>query len=530
MDISKSLTLRSKLTSRREPIAFAFCLIAGLVGSFRFGYFASWDGPAHAASARGMWQYEGAVAQLFRRDWFPSPNLIAHLYESALLPILGPALADRVVAATCVVAVACGVRYLARSVATDTGALMSYAGLPLAFGWFVHAGQYSFLLGVGSASAYLGWRLRNPASDGWSRHPAVTALALVWLYFCHIIPLAVVLIAHAVTSIPAVRQRQWRRLFVTWAPALPALALVAAYLSRSTGGGAGRRDFEDLIADAATMREVLVAYSTRNELLALAPMIALIALIVIALLWRHRDVRSVPAASITAVVALMLAALYWVLPTNVAGGGFLTARLLLLAIVLSIATASVLPRRFLRIVPIIAVASLLGSVALRQNEYSGFSDDLEELAEARTVLTDDDVVLGLIMCDERESGCASAQASTTHPLSQFTGLLMAHTGAADLTLYEAYFNYFPLQFRAETSPIDRLYFDAGESSTLPAIDVAGYEQATGIEIDLIVIWGWDKVADDTSLVVLNRLRAALATGYRLVLQSERGHVTVFERI
>lgn len=519
-----------KLVYRREPALFAFVLIAGLIGTFRFSYFASWDGPAHAASARGMWQYEGAIAQLFRRDWFPSPNLIAHLYESALLPVVGPALADRLVAATCVVAVVCGVRYVARSISPDTGALMSYAGLPLAFGWFVHAGQYSFLLGVGSAAAYLGWRLRSPASDRWSRHPAVIAAALVWLYFCHIIPLAVVLIAHAVTSIPDVKHRQWRRLLVTWEPALPALALVAAYLSRSTGGGAGRRGFKDLVSDAVTMREVLVAYSTRNELLALAPMIALIALIVVALVWRHRDVRSAPTASLTAGVALVLAGLYWVLPTNVAGGGFLTARLLLLAIVLLIATASVVPRRFVRFVPIIAVASLLGSVALRQNEYSGFSDDLEEIAEAREFLAGDDVVLGLLMCDERDSGCASAQASTTHPLSQFTGLLMAHTGAADLTLYEAFFNYFPLQFRTDTSPLDRLYFDAEETSTLPAIDVAGYEQATGIEIDVIVIWGWDKVADDTSLGVLNRLRAALATGYRLVLDSERGNVTVFARI
>ena len=189
--------------NRREPIAFAVCLVIGLIGTFRFQYFASWDGPAHAASARGMWQYEGAVAQPFRRDWFPSPNVVAHLYESALLPIFGPALADRLVAATCVVAVACGVRYLARAVAPDIGALMSYAGLPIAFGWFVHAGQYSFMLGVGSAAAYLGWRLRSPADDRWTRHPALIAAALVWLYLCHIVPLAVVLLAHAAKSLPA---------------------------------------------------------------------------------------------------------------------------------------------------------------------------------------------------------------------------------------------------------------------------------------------------------------------------------------
>lgn len=515
---------------RREPIAFTLCLFIGLIGTFRFQYFASWDGPAHAASARGMWQYEGAVAQLFRRDWFPSPNVVAHLYESALLPIFGPAWADRLVAATCAIGVACGVRYLARAISPDTGALMSYAGLPLAFGWFVHAGQYSFMLGAGSAAIHLGWRLRSPAEDRWTRPPALIAVALVWLYLCHIVPLAVVLLAHTVKSLPALRQRHWRSLMVHWATAVPALALVAAYLSRSTSGGAGRRTLKDLMIDAVTMREVLVAYSTKNELLALAPMIALIALIALGLVWRRELVRSTPAAATCAIVALVLGALYWVTPTNVAGGGFLTGRLALLAIVLAIAAFSVLPRKLVRFVPIIALISLFASVAVRQNEYSGFADDIDELMEAREFLSDDDVVLGLIMCDERYTGCASAQASTTHPLSQATGFLMAHTGAADLTHYEGLFNYFPLQFRQSTTPIDRLFPATAATSTPPSVDVAGYERATGIEVDIIVIWGWDAVVHDTSLTELDALRADLAAGYELVHESHGGHLSVFERI
>lgn len=522
--------MRLKLSPRRENIAFAACLLVGLAGTFRFPYFASWDGPAHAASARGMWRYDGAVGQVFRRDWFPSPNLIAHLYESALLPVLGPAVADRVIAATCVVLVATGVRYLARSIAPETGALVSYAGLPIAFGWFVHAGQYSFLLGVGSALVYLGWRLRSPEGDRWTRHPAAVAVALAWLYLCHVIPLAVVLIAHLVASVPALRQRNFRRLSVAWAPAIPALALVAVYLSRSTGGGVGRRTLKDLIVDAGTMREVLVAFSTRNEVLSIVPMVILIATIFAGLLWRYRDVRATPSASTIAIVALLLGTLYWILPTNVAGGGFLTARLLLLAVVFSIAAASVLPRAFVRLVPIIAIASLLASVVLRQDEYDGFSDDIEELMEARAFLTNDDVVLGLIMCDERDAGCASAQASTIRPLSQATSLLMAHTGAADLTLYEGYLNYFPLQFRADTTPLDRLFPAATEQSDVPMADVAGYERATGVDIDVIIIWGWDAVSDDPSLVGLDVLRAALAANYHLVHTSQRGHVVVFERV
>jgi hypothetical protein len=519
-----------KLAERREPIAFGLCLFVGLFATFRFPYFASWDGPAHAASARGLWQYEGAVSRLFRRDWFPSPNVVAHLYESALLPVFGPALADRLVAATCVALVACGVRYLARSVNPDSGALMSYAGLPIAFGWFVHAGQYSFLLGVGSAAAYLGWRLRSQAQDRWTRQPALIATALVWLYLCHIVPLAVVLLAHAVISLPVLRRRRWRYLVTQWIAAVPALALVAAYLSRSSSGGAERRSLTALGLDAITMREVLVAFSTRRELFVLASMIGLIAVLAVGLVWRRDLVRSVPAATLLAVTAAVLGALYWVVPTNVAGGGFLTGRLALLAIVLSIAAGGVLPRGFVRLVPLIALTSLLGSQLGRQYPYHEFSNDVHELMEAREFLTGDDVVLGLIMCDERDTGCASARASTTHPLSQATGFLMAHTGAADLTLYEAYFDYFPLQFRASTTPLDRLYSAAAEPSTVPAVNVLAYERATGVHVDVIVIWGWDAVADDTSLTELAALRAVLAAGYELVHTSRRGHVSVFKRI
>ena len=104
-----------------------------------------------------------------------------------------------------------------------------------------------------------------------------------------------------------------------WIAAVPALALVAAYLSRSTGGGAGRRTVKDLIVDAITMREVLVSYSTRREMFVLASMIGLIALIAVGLVWRRDLVRSSPAAALLAVVAAVLGALYWVVPTNVAG-------------------------------------------------------------------------------------------------------------------------------------------------------------------------------------------------------------------
>ena len=188
------------------------------------------------------------------------------------------------------------------------------------------------------------------------------------------------------------------------------------------------------------------------------------------------------------------------------------------------------PGAFVRLVPLIALTSLLGSLVGRQFPYREFSNDVQELMEAREFLTDDDVVLGLIMCDERDAGCASAQASVTHPLSQATGFLMAHTGAADLTLYEGFFNYFPLQFRDSTTPLDRLFPAVAETSTVPSVDVSRYELETGIEIDVVVIWGWDAVADDASLTELDDLRADLAAGYRLVHQSQGGHVSVFERV
>ena len=527
----RGTTSRTLLTGRQEPFVFGVSLVLALAGTFRFPYFSSWDGPAHAASAYGMWHYDAAIARLFRRDWFPSPNLIAHLYEAALVPILGPALADRTLAATCVVVVALGVRYLCRAIDVETGALVSYVALPLAFGWFVHAGQYSFMLGVGSATTYLGWRFRSSAGDRWSRSPVLVAPALVWLYLCHLVPFAIVMLVHLVVSLPGLRRRELRRVAVAWAPALPSFVLLAIYLVHSAGADSAvqRRSLKDLFVDVATLREVLVAFSTRDELLTLVPTIGCFAAFVGGLVWSRQRLKNVPAIA-SATVAGVLCVLYWILPTNVSGGGFLTARLLLFAVVLLAASAAVLPRRLLRVVPLVAVASLFTTIAVRQDEYRGFSADIEELMEARPFLGRDDVVLTLVMCGEREPGCASAQASTIGPLSQASGFFMAHEGAADLTLYEAFFPYFPLQFKNSYNPAGRLFPPGVDTSAMPPqVEVASYERATGIEIDRIVIWGWYRVEGDASVTRLLGLRRDLA-GYREVYTSSRGNVTVFERL
>ncbi len=518
------------LVPRWEPAAFGAGLLLGLVGTFRFAYFPSWDGPAHAASAYGMWHYHGAIATVFRRDWFPSPNLVAHLYESVLLTFTGPATADRVVAMTCVVAVALSIRFLCRSVSPHTGTLVSYVGLPIAFGWFLHGGQYSFLLGSASATMYLGWRFRSHASDTWTRSPWVSAIALVGLYLCHIVPFAVVLLVHVLVAIPQLRAKQWRRVTTASVCLLPGLALLVAYLARGGTGGAQRRTLKTLVVDAVTLREVLVAFSSSRELIALVGTLAVIAFVGGALLVRRRDLSRSQPARLAATAAMVLAVLYWMVPTNVSGGGFLTARVALFAIIMALAAASALSPKLMRVVPVIALVSLIGTVALRQEKYSGFSDDIQELMEARQFLNTNTVVLTLVMCDQREQSCASSTATAIAPLSEASGLLMAETGAADVTLYEGFFKFFPLQFREATSPSQRLFVRGTDpSDTPPSADVAAYERTTGVKIDVIVVWGWTAVATDRSIIEIDPLRAAL-TGYRAVYTSTRSHVTVFKRV
>jgi hypothetical protein len=166
---------------------------------------------------------------------------------------------------------------------------------------------------------------------------------------------------------------------------------------------------------------------------------------------------------------------------------------------------------------------------LRQDAYSGFSNDIQKLMETRPYINSDDVVLTLIMCSERTEGCASATASTTAPLSEASGFLMAHDGAADLTLYEAYFKYFPLHFRTAATPEGQLFVKGTDpSEPPPSVDIAAYERAARLTVNVIVVWGWTAVADDQAIKTLDPLRAALGN-YHVAYTSSRGHVTVFER-
>jgi hypothetical protein len=518
-------------------------LVAAQVGSFWVvRHLPTQDGPVHleiAAVLRRLLSGSSAVAaELFALNPSPEPNWLVHALFAELLAVVSPPVAEKIVLSGYALLAAAALVWALRGTRAEAAHLAPLA-LPLLFAFPFHMGFYNFCFGMALSLLVTGLWLRHAAAPRWTAAAGLGGLLLL-TYLAHRVALAMSYgMVGTLAAAAALRARGTeaaapatgsdnrslsaarRCLLPPLLAALPSLALAAAYLGQDAGRGIERLPWRALARHLATGWS-LVCYHALERGLALAWVAVVVTAAALTFARRADQLPSRAAAPLLVALAGALVA-YLAAPVALAGGGYLNQRLqlyvFLLAVLLLGARAGARLRGVLRTLGATLAAGFLLVHVLAYRELEPL---LSEYVAAGRAVPAGSTLLALSF-DHR--GAQGGEPSLkVQPFQHAAGWIGARHDVADLSLFQAAMGYFPIVYRPERDPYRHLGTMAALEGEEHDLDLAGYERATGVRIDNVLLWGRASAPASVQQAWERRLAS-----YQLVRRSPSGRAEVYRR-
>jgi len=407
------------------------------------------DGPSHLYNAWLLlnWADPGLDASRFLRINAFVPNWGGVGPLVPLLAFLPPALAEKAYLSAIVVALVLAAAALASRLGGDPILAGASAGV-LAHGWLLPAGFTGFLasvaLGIGVCAAGVGLLEAPPPTPLRLRAVAALSLGFGVLFFFHLA--GAILAAFVWLTLAAARVRDGLPLRRALAGGAPPVLLLGALVVAHWAGGAGREapPFREGPAPGWSRLVDLgrgaywEAYSVSDRPVGMA--LTLLTLGLLAARATHRR-PSVSGARWLALGAVVLLVAYLVVPWAAGGGAFLTDRLVLPLLLLSLpwATSSGLPARGLFRAALLVL--LVGALAQRTAQYRFWGAVQSSLVALNRGLPEGGVLAAVP---------APPLPMAVDPLVHVWGRVGIDRRSLALDNYEAQLvGFFPLSFRPE---------------------------------------------------------------------------------
>jgi hypothetical protein len=504
-------------------VALAVGVVVQLLPLVLFPTVLSQDGPAHVAGAWvllnvGDDDATGAVlAEHYRTDLTPVPNMLTTLLLAGLLPLAGPDGAERLLVAGLVLGLVGATARVVR-VLDRRAWWLAAAALPLAGSNLVAYGFYNFVLGVIGALLILAVVLRR--RDRW-RVPAAVGLAglLVLTWSAHLLPWAFAagsaLTLAGVRAAGAIRGGQppaaavGRHALPVLLAVLPSTALTARYLATGEGPPAEG----EIVPSTQRLRELVTGLRPfvtgwGDERLPALLTVVVLAVLAVAALRRARpgDPGAGPERLGLGLLLLGATAVYWLTPDRLgADFGFLAARLAWfppLLVVLWVATRAPGPRAGAA-AAVLLVAAASGAAVARLPAQSAAADEVAELLALADRIPPGSTIAVL----QYDRSVVWPATGSPDPLRHESSRLAVRAGGIDVGHYEAVHDYFQVRFDGRPHLRERLDTDPllrGLERVPPAVDLA----AVRGELDVVVVLGLDRA--DAEVRRHDRTRAVTA--------------------
>ena len=489
------------------------------------------DGPAHLAGAYALLHGGEGSQALYDVDLSPVPNLLTGVVLAALLTVLGPDGAERLLVLGYAVGLPLAMRYALRGVDPQAGWLAVVA-VPFVGGYLYAYGFYNFCLGLVGLLLVAGVALRR--RDGWSAGPALgVAVLLVLTWTAHLLPLMVALVLVAVLALCrayAGRGDGWRavlgdHLVPPALLALPVLALTVAF-SLTTAGTRGEpvrvSGVGALLLGLLDLGRPLVAWTTWEY--AGSALVAL-GLAVLAVQARRRPAS--PDRTALALTAVGLLGWYVVSPDRYGPAyGLLNDRLSLFPpLVLTLWAAGPPPTaRAGRAAVAVLLAGAVALVGVRLPTEVRFQREVGELLSVAPQVPRGSTIAAVRLVRTGPVG-PDARNTARDPLRHQAGRIAVLRDGVDVGHYQAVTPYFPVRWSPATDPRRSLEVGpTGLELVPPFVDLAAGPQ-------VVLLVGRDR-AEPAVLAQpsVARVLAQLEAGYRRAAVSSRsGLVEVWLR-
>ena len=218
--------------ARRLPVILAIVLLViQIVIPWTVPHFVTQDGPSHvysALTARDLLIHRGSLQRmLYHLRPGIVPNWTSTILLAAIATIAGAGNAERVMVDVCLLLGFFSFRYAARAL----------AGVPLGFTplanflfhtWFLWLGFYNFSLGMAMVPLAIGFYVRHRRILT-LKHAALLAAASTLIFFTHLIPAAITVLAVLTIALWTHRRAAVYRTGLAAAAMLPAIVLILLY-------------------------------------------------------------------------------------------------------------------------------------------------------------------------------------------------------------------------------------------------------------------------------------------------------------
>jgi hypothetical protein len=523
--------------------------------------FPSSDGSAHLANADVLLHYFGSQGGAYREYYAlnarPIPNAAGHFLLAALLSVLSPTSAEKMLVTLIVLLFPLSLGYACNAIQRGS-AYLAWLALPLSIGFLLHQGFYNFCLGVCVALFFLGFWIKRHENLSPRRVMVLAGLGIL-LYLCHLFALIIACLGVAILAgwftlmdCFTYGRENFRRAILPglrghfgWTPLALAPALLLAFLFRRFSGRPSATAHRSAWHAAIYWKKLAglgILFSYRNAELWIAAGLAAIILIVAAifLIRRFSAHRLLPSDALLLLTGALFV-LYFERADDASTWVFIPERLTLfvwLGLVLWMAgqKAGIWHKRLLQCS---ACAAALALSVVHYKVYRDFAPQLDEYVDTARMIAPQSTVLPLLfnlrgcpsLCDEKPDRV------TVLPFFMASGYATAELHAVDLHNYEAATDYFPVKFRAEVNPDQLLAVNIKSKKGFDRIpqyvDIAAYAQRSGgrARVDYVLIFAAPqfldaKLRDDPATLAIQQ---TLNAGFKLIHTSDDAKVQLWRR-
>lgn len=545
MNLIPAARLRQISSAAEAPIFWTLLglLVAVVVVS---GPVLTSDGPSHLSMAHFILLAGDPASPMLNRiyEMNPqlSPNALGHFVLAGFMLIVPPLVAEQTLQIVCLVSVPLAARLTLQRLSPDAG-WISLFFFPVALQRLFFLGLYNFCLSLTGCIlciwAYL--RLRERASFA---NIAILALMLLVTLACQASGWmeSVVAIGAMVTTESVLRLVAGERaLVVTRLPALtlaslaPGAALFALFALQNVGNHDffyGPSPLQRLLAVVRGDAFATIGRSTALVSCALGATLLVMLIIGGITVLRNgqpgmRDRWLQPA---TLMLPLSFLAFVLIIPDEAGGGWTHTWRAEAFPYIGLALACAILPTPWVIRTAAIA-ATTAGSLVTIAMTFWLQAWEVPPVARkfaAVDKLIGPHCTIAPVLADFKLDPANTAQV-IHHPLFHIASRIELRSDRPVLFSYHARLPIYPIRFRPDADPMRLLFgWESEQTDThVYKVDIAGFEAATGIAVDYVLLWD---VPGPDHAGPFQDLRSATLAHYKLVHHSPSGRLELYQRL
>lgn len=439
--------MHAGLRARPLTTLFFVLALAHLIPIWAVRYMPTVDGPSHLYNASILLRLltgDGArLNDFYQIDWRPNPNWLGHAMLAVMLTFLPPLLAEKILMSSIIILFLAAAWYFARS-AEEGGQIYAFLALLLTYHQSLQFGYFNFSIAAGLFLIVVStwWRRRDQPT---ARNISLIAGLLLLSDAAHPMPTALAMIAIGVLWLMTLRGRRLASHALHLLAFVPVSALILWFMrTQAPPSMASRPKLPYLIQFLAQAR-FLMTFDLRQFYYGAVVFLGYVTLAV-ATIWIER--RSKREASAFGMVALAFLAMYFIFPSQLAGGLGINDRIGFFIFLVPLAWFTPrLPRRAQMVLIGLVTLAALANVAFLTTRYRRADRLLTEIVRTFDG-ADRDSAFVPILFDIRPPHSDLGLMSHTVDYAALENRLI------DLANYEPEVGYFPIRYRPGIVPLN----------------------------------------------------------------------------